>query len=54
MLTTRQSYQPNWLVDIVDDAIEFLTGHSADLVAAPVDIPVGRPRSFATRSEIPS
>ena len=42
VLTTRQSYQPNWLVDRVDDAVEFLTGHGGGLVAAPFDIPVGR------------
>jgi hypothetical protein len=42
VLTTRQSYQPNWLVDSVDDAINVLTGHGGDLVAAPFDIPVGR------------
>jgi predicted enzyme related to lactoylglutathione lyase len=42
VLTTRQSYQPNWLVDSVDDAVKFLTGHGGDLVAAPFDISVGR------------
>lgn len=42
VLTTRQSYQPNWLVDNVDDAVEMLAGHGCDLVAAPFDIPVGR------------
>jgi predicted enzyme related to lactoylglutathione lyase len=42
VLTTRQSYQPNWLVDSVDDAVELLTGHGGDLVTAPFDIPVGR------------
>ena len=42
VLTTRQSYEPNWLVDSVDDAAGFLAGHGCDLVAAPFDIPVGR------------
>ena len=42
VLTTRQSYEPNWLVDNVDDAVALLTGHGGDLVAAPFDIPVGR------------
>ena len=42
VLTTRQSFQPNWLVDSVDDAVELLTRHGSDLVAAPLDIPVGR------------
>ena len=42
VLTTRQSYEPNWLVDSVDEAVELLTGHGGDLVTAPFDIPVGR------------
>ena len=42
VLTTRQSYQPNWLVADVEDAVELLLGHGADLLAAPFDIPVGR------------
>jgi predicted enzyme related to lactoylglutathione lyase len=42
VLTTRQSYEPNWLVDSVDEAVELLTGHGGELVTAPFDIPVGR------------
>jgi len=42
VLTTRQSYQPDWLVVSVDDAVELLTGHGSGLVAAPFDIPVRR------------
>jgi predicted enzyme related to lactoylglutathione lyase len=42
VLTTRQNYEPNWLVDSVDEAVETLTGHGGDLVASPFDIPVGR------------
>ena len=42
VLTTHQSYEPNWLVDSVDEAVELLTGHGGDLVTAPFDIPVGR------------
>jgi predicted enzyme related to lactoylglutathione lyase len=42
VLATRQRYEPNWLVDNVDDAVALLTGHGGDLVAAPFDIPVGR------------
>jgi predicted enzyme related to lactoylglutathione lyase len=42
VLTTRQSYEPNWLVDNVDHAVAVLTDHGGDLVAAPSDIPVGR------------
>lgn len=42
VLTTRQGYEPNWLVDSVDEAVETLTGHGGALVASPFDIPVGR------------
>ena len=42
MLTTRQSYEPNWLVANVEDAVELLVDHGGQLVAAPFDIPVGR------------
>jgi predicted enzyme related to lactoylglutathione lyase len=42
VLTTRQSYEPNWLVDDVDDAVAMLIKHGGHLVAAPFDIPVGR------------
>ena len=42
VLATRQGYQPNWLVDSVDDAVELLARHGGGLVAAPFDIPVGR------------
>ena len=42
VLTTRQSYEPNWLVDSVDDAVALVIDHGGDLVAAPFDIPVGR------------
>ena len=42
VLTTRQSYEPNWLVAEVEDAVELLVGHGGQLVAAPFDIPVGR------------
>jgi predicted enzyme related to lactoylglutathione lyase len=42
VLTTRQSYQPNWLVADVEDAVEVLIGHGGELVAARFDIPVGR------------
>jgi len=42
VLTTRQPYQPNWLVDNVDEAVGFLADHGGDLVTAPFDIHVGR------------
>lgn len=40
-MTTRQRYEPNWLVENVDDAVEILTDHGSDLVAR-FDIAVGR------------
>ena len=42
VLTTRQGFEPNWLVESVDDAAaEFRRGGGKVLVA-PFDIPVGR------------
>ena len=35
-------YQPDWLVDDVDDAVELLASHGVGVVAAPFKIPVGR------------
>jgi predicted enzyme related to lactoylglutathione lyase len=42
VLTTRQRYEPNWLVDNVEDAVAHLVEHGSVLIAAPFDIPVGR------------
>jgi predicted enzyme related to lactoylglutathione lyase len=42
VLTTRQNYEPNWLVDSVDAAVELMTGRGGDLLTGPFDIPVGR------------
>lgn len=42
VLTTRQRYEPNWLVDGVDDAVAQLTAHGGEVVTAPFDLPVGR------------
>jgi predicted enzyme related to lactoylglutathione lyase len=42
VLTTRQGYEPNWLVDSVEDAVEIMVGHGGELVVAPFDIPLGR------------
>lgn len=41
VLTTRQTYEPNWLVDRVEDAVKILVGHGGQLIMGPVDIPVG-------------
>ncbi len=42
VLTTEQDYQPNWLVDSVEDAVGILVGHGGEVVVAPFDLPVGR------------
>ena len=42
VLTTRHGYEPNWLVESVDDAIVPLVAAGATVVAEPFDIPVGR------------
>jgi mannitol-1-/sugar-/sorbitol-6-/2-deoxyglucose-6-phosphatase len=42
VLTTEHEYEPNWLVDSVDDAIDAFRRHGGTLVAEPRDIPVGR------------
>ena len=42
VLTTRQRYEPNWLVDDVDEAIAMFQTAGGRLVAPAFDIPVGR------------
>lgn len=42
VLTTEQGYEPNWLVDSVDDAVEVFRTSGGSVVAEPFDIPVGR------------
>jgi predicted enzyme related to lactoylglutathione lyase len=42
VLTTRQRYEPNWLVDDVTACVEVFLGHGGELVQAPFDLPVGR------------
>jgi predicted enzyme related to lactoylglutathione lyase len=42
VLTTRQAYEPNWLVDDVPAAVEAFLAHGGSLVRAPFEIPVGR------------
>ena len=42
VLTTELSYEPNWLVDSVDDAVELFRGHGGSVLTGPFDIPVGR------------
>jgi predicted enzyme related to lactoylglutathione lyase len=42
VLTTRHGYEPNWLVDSVDDAAAAFEGGGGTIIAPPVHIPVGR------------
>ncbi len=42
VLTTRQGYEPNWLVDDVADTVDVFLYHGGELVQAPFDLPVGR------------
>ncbi len=42
VLTTAHRYEPNWLVESVEDAIASFTGGGGSLLVAPFDIPVGR------------
>ena len=42
VLTTENGYEPNWLVESADDAVEVFRSNGGRVVAEPVDIPVGR------------
>jgi predicted enzyme related to lactoylglutathione lyase len=42
VLTTEQRYEPDWLVESVDEAVAAVRAAGGRVVAAPVDIPVGR------------
>ena len=42
LLTTEHGYEPNWLVDSVDDAVEQLVAAGGTVAVEPFDIPVGR------------
>ncbi len=42
VLTTEHGYEPNLLVESVDDAIEVFRSNSGQVIAEPFDIPVGR------------
>lgn len=41
VLTTQLGYEPNWLVDSVDDAIASMVAGGGAVVVEPFDIPVG-------------
>ena len=42
VLTTEHGYEPNWLVESVDHAVEVFRSNGGDVIAEPFDIPVGR------------
>jgi predicted enzyme related to lactoylglutathione lyase len=42
VLSTRLGYEPNWLVDSLDEAVERVLAAGGRLLAAPGSIPVGR------------
>lgn len=42
VLTTEHGYEPNWLVDSIEECVETFCSHGGQLVAAPADIPVGQ------------
>jgi predicted enzyme related to lactoylglutathione lyase len=42
VLTTRQRYEPNWLVESADAAADRVRDAGGRVLHAPVDIPVGR------------
>jgi predicted enzyme related to lactoylglutathione lyase len=42
VLTTEQDYEPNWLVDSVDDSVQTFRKRGGTVAVEPFDIPVGR------------
>ncbi|MEU4386356.1 VOC family protein [Promicromonospora sp. NPDC023805] len=42
VLTTRQAYEPDWLVTSVPDAVVALVAAGGSVITEPVEIPVGR------------
>lgn len=42
VLTTEHGYEPNWLVDSVDEAVETFRRNGGTVLSEPRDIPVGR------------
>ena len=42
VLTTEHGYEPNWLVESVNDAVEVFRSSGGQVIAEPFDIPVGR------------
>jgi catechol 2,3-dioxygenase-like lactoylglutathione lyase family enzyme len=42
VLTTEHQYEPNWLVESVEHAVEVFRAEQCDVIVEPHDIPVGR------------
>jgi predicted enzyme related to lactoylglutathione lyase len=42
VLTTERRYEPDWLVESVDEAVEAVLAAGGRVIAEPADIPVGR------------
>lgn len=42
VLTTENGYEPNWLVESADNAVEVFRSNGGRVIAEPVDLPVGR------------
>ena len=42
VLTTKQRYEPDWLVESVDEAVDAVLAAGGGVIAEPIDIPVGR------------
>ena len=42
VLTTQHNYEPNWLVESVDDAVHQFATNGGAVVVEPTSIPVGR------------
>jgi predicted enzyme related to lactoylglutathione lyase len=42
VLTIERGYEPNWLVESVDVAVEDFRSNGGQVIAEPFDIPVGR------------
>lgn len=42
VLTTEHRYEPNWLVESTDEAVEVFRANGGEVITEPFDIPVGR------------
>ena len=42
VLTTRESYEPDWKVDSADDVAEVFDVNGGRVLVEPIDIPIGR------------